>query len=441
LVTAPPGLAVALRREHTIASTRSGETVAHTDVIVLGAGIVGTSIALHLVKRGLAVALIDRGAPGEGTSYGNAGIIEGNTVFPAAFPSSFAELLRIALKRSPAANYHLAFLPQIAPWLVSFRAASQPARLIETARVMRPLFARAIAEHEALAAEAGADGHLQHRGWLKLYRTDRAFASQAAELEVAARFGIANVPLDRDAALALEPSLNGVFRHAVHWTGAVSVDNPLALTRAYALRLAALGGLTLTGDARSLHRADRHWRVDTAAGPVDAGDVVVALGPWTPDVLAPLGIFVPLAVKRGYHRHFGAQGNAVLNRPVLDAENGYLLAPMEQGIRITTGVEFAARDAAPTPVQFDRLLPAARALFPLGGPVEPKPWMGARPCFADSRPVIGRAKSQRGLWLAFGHGHWGLTLGAATGRLIAEMMTGAAPFCDPKPYSAVRFMQ
>jgi D-amino-acid dehydrogenase len=408
---------------------------------VLGAGIVGTSIAVHLAKRGMAVALIDRRSPGEGTSYGNAGIIEGNTVFPAAFPSDFVELLRIALKRSPVVNYHAAHLPWIAPWLAAFRAASQPARLVETARLMRPLFARAVAEHEALAAEAGADGHLSRRGWLKLYRTDKAFAAQAPELDLAARFGIANVPLDRDGARALEPALAGVFRHAVHWSGAVSVDDPLALTRAYAARFAALGGLALTGDARTLHRANPYWRVDTASGPLDAGDVVIALGPWTPDVIAPLGIELPLVVKRGYHRHYHARGNAALGRPVLDAENGYVLAPMAQGIRLTTGVEFAARDAAPTPVQFDRLLPAARALFPLGEPVEPQPWLGARPCFADSRPVISRAPRQRGLWLAFGHAHWGLTLGPVTGRLIAEMMTGATPFCDPKPYGADRFMQ
>jgi D-amino-acid dehydrogenase len=227
----------------------------------------------------------------------------------------------------------------------------------------------------------------------------------------------------------------------VHWTGAVSVDNPLALTRAYAARFAVLGGLALTGDARSLHRADRYWRVETAAGPLDAGDVVIALGPWTPDVIGSLGIKLPLAIKRGYHWHFRPRGNAALSRPVLDTEKGYLLAPMEQGIRITTGVEFAARDAAPTPVQFDRLLPAARALFPLDAPVEPKPWMGARPCFADSRPVIARAPSQRGVWLAFGHGHWGLTLGPATGRLIAEMMTGVTPFCDPKAFGVERFAQ
>ena len=115
------------------------------------------------------------------------------------------------------------------------------------------------------------------------------------------------MPLDRDAARALEPSLAPVFRHAVHWTGAVSVTNPLAVTRAYAARFAALGGLSFTGDARTLHRNDGRWRVDTEAGPLDAGDVVVALGPWAPDVLGPLGIKLPLGVKRGYHRHFRPQ--------------------------------------------------------------------------------------------------------------------------------------
>ncbi len=413
--------------------------MARTDVIVLGAGIVGAAVAVHLAKRGLAVALIDRGGTGEGTSYGNTGIIEGNTIFPPTFPSDWRTLLSIALKRSPQANYHLAFLPQVAPWLAAFRAASQPARLLETAQAMRPLFARAVAEHDALAAEAGAERYFRRTGWLKLYRSDESFNALRRELDLAASLGIANVPLDVTAARALEPSLAPVFRHAVHWTGAVSVSNPLAVTRAYAERFAALGGLALTGDARTLHRNSSHWRVETKAGPLDAKDVVIALGPWLPDVLEPLGIKLPFAVKRGYHRHYRAHGNTGLGRPILDADYGYCLAPMEQGIRLTTGAEFAARDAAPTPVQFDRLLPAARALFPLGEAVEAQPWLGARPCFPDSRPVIGRAPGHAGLWLACGHAHWGLTLGPATGRLVAEMMTGATAFCDPKPYAAERF--
>jgi D-amino-acid dehydrogenase len=146
-----------------------------------------------------------------------------------------------------------------------------------------------------------------------------------------------------------------------------------------------------------------------------------------------------LGIKRGYHRHFRAQGNAGLSRPVLDAEPGYLITPMEQGLRITTGAEFAARDAKPTPAQFDRIMPRARELFPLGERADDRTWMGCRPCFPDSRPVIGPAPGHAGLWLVVGHAHWGLTLGPATGRLIAEMMTGGIPFCDPSPYRAERF--
>ena len=117
---------------------------------------------------------------------------------------------------------------------------------------------------------------------------------------------------------------------------------------------------------------------------------------------------------------------------------------MEMGIRMTTGVEFAARDAAPTPVQFDRIMPRAHELFPLGERTDDKTsgdktWMGSRPCFPDSRPVIGRAPGLAGLWLAIGHAHWGLTLGPSTGRMLAEMMTDKTPFIDPAPYRAERF--
>jgi len=413
--------------------------MARLDAIVLGAGIVGTSIALHLAKRGLAVALVDRRAPGEETSYGNAGVIEGNTIFPPAFPSDAMTLLRIALKRAPEASYHLSFLPQVAPWLLAFRSASRPERLIETSRLMRPLFARALPEHEALLAEAGAERYLRRQGWLKLYRSDRAFEALKPEFALAQEFGMPQHVLDPDGARELEPSLAPVFRHAVHWPRAASITNPLAVTQAYVARFTALGGVVMRADARALRRVNTHWRLETPEGPLDAEHAVAALGPFAPDVLEPLGIALPLAVKRGYHRHYRAAGNAALARPVVDIENGYCLAPMEQGIRLTTGAEFAARDAPPTPVQFDRLLPAAQGLFPLGAPLEASPWMGSRPCLADSRPVIGPAPGQPGLWLAYGHSHWGLTLGPATGRLVAEMITGATPFCDPAPYGAERF--
>ena len=414
--------------------------MARTDAIVLGAGIVGTSIALHLAKRGMSVALVERAGVGEQTSYGNSGVIEGSTILPPAFPSSLSALMRVAFKRASDANYHLGFLPQAASWLWAFRAASQPDRIVETARLNRPLFARAIGEHELLMRESGATHYLRKTGWMKLYRSERAFAALKPEFELAQEFGLPLDVLDAEGARRLEPSLHPVFKRAVFWPAAASLSNPLALTRAYARRFNALGGVTLNGDARTLHRSGSGWRVETDEGGLDSPEVVVALGPWAPDLLEPLGIRLPMAVKRGYHRHFKGEGKATLSRPVVDVAGGYLITPMEQGIRLTTGAEFAARDAAPTPVQIDRLMPKLRELFPLGERADDKTWMGSRPSFADSRPVIGRAPGQRGLWLAIGHAHWGLTLAPVTGRLIAEMMSGETPFCDPTPYAAERFL-
>lgn len=413
--------------------------MARTDVIVLGAGIVGVSVALHLVKCGAVVGLLDRGEPGRGTSYGNTGIIEANTLFPAPFPASLRSLLRIGLKRAPEADYHLATLLRIAPWLLAYRRNSSPQQLLAFMTAMRPLFERAIIEHESLMAESNARRWLRHTGWLKLYRSDASFAATARERAIAEDAGMAVQTMDVDQAAALEPSLKPAFRHGAFWEDAASVSNPLAVTRAYAARFTALGGVIVQGDARSLHRQGTGWRVDTEEGALEAAQVVATLGPWGPDLLAPLGIELPFAVKRGYHLHYRPRSGAYLSRPVLDADNGYCLAPMDQGIRITTGAEFAARDAAATPTQLRRVVPAARELFPLDKPLEDTPWLGARPCFPDSRPVIGRAPGQTGLWLAYGHAHWGLTLGPVTGRLVAEMITGATPFCDPGPYAAERF--
>lgn len=414
--------------------------MARTDAIVLGAGIVGTSIALHLAKRGLSVALVDRRGVGRETSYGNSGVIEGSTILPPAFPSDLGALMRVAFKRASEANYHFSFLPTIAPWLFAFRHYSQPRQIAETARLNRPLFARAVAEHETLMQEAHPTELLRKTGWLKLYRREDALRGMRLEFDLAQEFGLPLDTLDTAGAQALEPSLRPVFRHAVFWPKAASISDPLALTRAYAARFGALGGVTVTGDARSLHRSAGRWRVETDEGGLDSANVVVALGPWAPDVLEPLGLKLPMAVKRGYHRHFRGEGGAALARPVVDGDFKYLITPMRQGIRLTTGVEFAARDARPTPVQFDRMMPRVRGLFPLGERADNDTWMGSRPCFADSRPVIGAAPKLPGLWLGIGHAHWGLTLGPITGRLLADLITGATPVVDPAPYRAERFL-
>src|SRR6185312_3506030 len=219
--------------------------MARVDVVVLGAGVVGVSTALQLAKRSMSVALIDRGPPGGETSYGNAGIIEGNTIFAPAFPNDPLSLLRVIFKQAPEANYQFSFLPSVLPWLARFRSWSSTAKRVEHARTVRQLFATAIPEHEALRAEAGGSKYLRKTGWLKLYRKDENFVALEPERQLAKELGIDFGLADTEQVRALEPSLSPVFKHAVFWPKAVSISDPLGVTRAYLARFEALGGVFL----------------------------------------------------------------------------------------------------------------------------------------------------------------------------------------------------
>jgi D-amino-acid dehydrogenase len=410
-----------------------------TDVVVLGAGIVGLSAALQLQQRGRDVVLADRGGPGEGTSFGNAGIIERASVFPYAFPRRLPEILRYALNGTPEAYYHWSALPSVAPWLARYWWHSSPERHLAAMRAVLPLVERCLSEHEALVSAADAGALIRRTGWLKLVRTDPKFEAALGEARRLTPFGIGFDVLDPGEVRLAEPQLTGAFAGGIHFGDPATVTSPLALSQAYARLFERRGGRVLRADAATLKQTSRGWCVTAESGPPTAGAAVVALGPWSDVVTRSMGYAVPLAVKRGYHMTYRPRGNAVLNHTVLDAEGGYVLAPMEDGIRLTTGAEFALRDAPPSPVQLARTEPLARTLFPLGERVTAEPWMGCRPCLPDMLPVIGQAPRHPGLWFDFGHAHHGLTLGPVCGRLLAEMMTGQEPFTDPGPYAVDRF--
>lgn len=409
-----------------------------TDVVVLGAGIVGVSTALHLQARGRSVILLDRRGPGEETSYGNAGLIERASVIPYAFPREWRKLWRYARNNTPDVSYHPRFLPRVAPWLLRYWWHSSPERLARAAAAMLPLIERSVAEHDALKDDAGISHLFRRDGWIDGARTEAGLARVIAHAEALAPYGLNHQVLDRRALAALEPSLSSVMAGAVHWRDPVSVSDPGAVTRGYAALFQRRGGQLVRGDARSLQAAGKGWRVQGVLGLIEASDVVVALGPWSPDVLRPLGYRIPMAVKRGYHQHFALEGGASLSRPVADIESGFVVTPMTLGVRLTTGAEFAPRDAPPSPVQIQRTRALAGQLLPLGQAVEREPWMGCRPCMPDMRPVIGAAPNHPGLWMAFGHAHHGFTLGPVTGKLLAALMTGQAPEFDPAPYGLRR---
>jgi D-amino-acid dehydrogenase len=344
------------------------------DTVVLGAGIVGVCVAVHLQKRGRQVALVDRKLPGNETSFGNAGLIQREGVYPYAFPRGLGTLLRYARNQSPDVRYHADAILKVAPFLWQYWRNSHPAKHAAIAKSYSTLIEHCVSEHRALAADAGASALLRPIGWIKVFRTD---AARDAEIRLAEQwqreYGVAFKALDTAGVQRAEPNLAGSLSGGLHYPEADSVSDPNALVTAYAKYFEALGGRFFTGDADSLREG---WEVDTQAGTITAASAVVALGPWSDRVSSRLGYRLPLAVKRGYHMHYAPHAAARLNHPVLDVENGYLLAPMARGIRLTTGAEIARRDAPRTPTQLAAVEPVARTLFPLANVSTQKPGWG-----------------------------------------------------------------
>ncbi|MFM0291158.1 NAD(P)/FAD-dependent oxidoreductase [Paraburkholderia megapolitana] len=407
------------------------------DTVVLGAGIVGVSIAVHLQKRGRAVALVDRKLPGNETSFGNAGLIQREGVYPYAFPRNILKLLQYARNESLDVRYHADAMFKVAPFLWQYWRNSHPVKHAAIARSYSTLIEHCVSEHRALAAEAGASELIRPTGWIKVFRTAAKQDAETKTVEQWQReFGVTFEALDPARLRQVEPDLDTSLLGGLRFTASDSVSDPNALVTAYAKYFERLGGRFLIGDADTLRDG---WQIDTDEGTIEAASTVIALGPWSARATERLGYRLPLAVKRGYHMHYAPEAQARLNHPVLDIENAYLLAPMARGIRLTTGAEIARVDAPKTPAQLTAVEPIARKLFPLGARLDDEPWMGRRPCTIDMMPIIGPARQHENLWFAFGHAHHGLTLGPITGRLVAEMMTGEPATVDMHPFRVERF--
>ena len=411
------------------------------ELLVLGAGMVGTCAALELVLRGHSVTLVDRGDPGRETSYGNAGIVQREAVEPYAFPRDWRSLLSAAFGRGPDVHYQWPGLLAAAPQLLRYWRASAPANHRRIGDEYARLIAHSDTEHARLMAEAGADHLVRREGFRYAYRSEAALAKALAHAEaLAARHGVTYDALDTRGMAAAEPGLGIEMAGGVHWRQPWTVSDPGALVERYAALFVRKGGRLLRGDANTLRQTATGWRVLADGGlAVEAEQAVVALGPWAGAFTRALGYRFPLFVKRGYHRHY--RGGARLDLPLLDAERGYVVAPMAAGLRITTGAEIAGIGARRTPVQLEAAQRVAGEMFGgrLGEPVEAAAWMGCRPCCADMKPVIGAAPRHKGLWFDFGHGHQGFTLGPASSRLLGDLIGGDRPFLEAFAFSPLRF--
>lgn len=409
------------------------------DCIVLGAGIIGVSSALQLQARGRNVCLIDKLEPGEGTSFGNAGLIERSSVIPYAFPRELSKLIRYAFNNQSDVRYDFSYLPKAAPWLAKYWWHSAPARLTQAAADMWPLIQRCVTEHDKWVAQAGLEHLIRPKGWIEVFRNQEVFDHALQDIIELDFYHLNYDVLGKQQLHEREPTLKASVKGGIHWLDPKTVTDPSLLTKGYAQLFVKLGGTLTKGDANTLKQTTNGWSVQTDEQTITANNAVIALGADSASLLKKLGHYAPLGIKRGYHKHYQVEPEQVLQHSICDHLAGFILAPMKNGIRLTTGAEFADPNKPANEIQLKRAEAIARTIYPLGEPIETTPWLGRRPCMPDMRPVIGAVPNTAGLWTNFGHAHHGLTLGPISGRLLADLITGEKPFTDPAPYSIKRF--
>lgn len=406
-------------------------------VAVIGAGIVGASSAVFLQNAGHRVTLWDPRGPAGGASYGNAGIIEASSCLPIATPGILREIPSMLMDKDGPVIIRPGYFPKALPWLIRLVLATRWSKIEKTAQALLSLSRNAIAAYDDLLRIVPVADTIHDVGRLTVYSTEAGFAGGADSRRFAMEHGMTLDVLDPAAIHDLEPHLAPKFSRGVLQPHSRFVSNPKRLVEACVDHVLAHGGELRPVAVTRIESRDGGCTIVTESGAHSFDAVVVACGAWSEPLCESLSLSVPLESERGYHLLL-PQPEKTLNRPTLWAEHYINLCPMEEGLRMTVGVEYAGRDAAPDYGRAHRLLVHARAMLPSLADEPKSEWLGLRPSLPDSLPVLGPAPGHPNVILAFGHNHIGLTLGPATGQIVADLVSGRKPAMDLAPFASTR---
>lgn len=412
-----------------------------TDMVIIGAGIVGSCCAWHLARAGDRVMVLDPRPPGDATSYGNAGAISPTTIAPFSHPGVLRHLPRWLTDREGPLRIRSGFVPRMLPWLREFLRHTSPAEVQRLATAQHALMNRSIGDHQQLSKAAGCGDLLLGRGAVALFDNPRDWAAEAWSRELLAEFGIRQETLPVADCLALIPGLqlgpDAVVQHLPDW---FHIADPGAYTKAVAQSAAAHGATFRRLRVRDMTADAGGWRLRCHGSDqvFVTRRLVIAAGVWSNRFARHLDRAVPMAPKRGYHLML-PQAGVDLPLPIHASSHQFMLTPMTAGLRLAGTAEFAAIDAPPDWRRAHLLTRQARRYLPALDDRDAVPWMGRRPMMADGLPVISASPRQPGVYYAFGHGHWGLTQGPTTGRLVTDLVHQRAAPVDLTPYRLDRF--
>ena len=406
--------------------------------IVIGAGIVGLCTALYLQESGRAVTLLDRLPPGEGTSFGNAGIISTGSVHPEAMPGIWKEIPHMLLQRLAPISVRPAYMPRLLPWFVRFLASSSARRADASSVAIHALASRALEYLQPLVDKAGAQDLLRQSGVIYVHETPAQFARAKLDCAYYERRGVDYELLDSAALAQQEPALRKGLAGGVLIRSAAHTLSPLALSQKLFALFIAQGGEFRQEEVTGFVSEGGRVRAVRSATELPCREVFVTAGAYSGALSKQLGSAVPLDTERGYHLHCAAPG-VTLVRPLLFGGRAFAATSMQDGLRLAGTVEFAGLKAPPSQRRALVLGEQARDLFPGLNTEQSKPWMGYRPSMPDTVPVISASPHFANVYFGFGHGHLGLTQGAVTGALLAQLANAKQVPLDLSAYRIDRF--
>jgi D-amino-acid dehydrogenase len=409
-----------------------------TEVVVIGAGVIGLSAALMAQARGLSVTVVDREGPAAGASAGNAGAFAFTDILPLASPGILKKAPKWLLDPLGPLTIPPAYALQIVPWLYRFWRACSPRAVAASTAAQTAMMDLSRAELEPFLATTGTLPMLQKNGNLQVYESEAEFRASLPGWEARTEHGIEFQHMVADEMAAVQPGLSPRFIKGTFTPGWWSIADPKLYVQALADQFRAAGGRIVISEVTGLTPQAGKVSIHTKGETMTSEKVVLAAGAFSHRIAATLGERIPLETERGYNTTLPPEA-LDLRCQITFGGHGFVVSPLSTGIRVGGAVELGGLSLPPNFKRSEAMLRKTKTFLPALQTEGGRQWMGFRPSLPDSLPAIGRSKASPHVVYAFGHGHLGLTQSAGTARIVADLLTDRTPPVDLTPFNPQRF--
>ena len=408
-------------------------------VVVIGAGIVGVSTALWLLRDGHEVVLVDKQGPAAGTSYGNGGIVVPSGIVPINSPGLVKKIPGMLMQSDSPLFIRWRYLPRLLPWLKTYLGQANETGARKVAQALKPLLHDCVEQHRALAKGSGAQKWLTDSDYLFVYDNREMFVNDKFPWSIRREFGFHWDEFSGAEFADYDADFGDPNKFSIRLANHALVTNPGEYVKDLATEFQREGGKLVIAEVLDFDIDESGIRaVISDQGQMPCASAVVTAGIWSRHLVEKLALKIPLESERGYHLDL-INPSHMPRSAMMMASAKFVVTPMQDRIRCAGLVEFAGLDAPPNQRAIALLKRQVKQLWPFLKYDSELEWMGHRPAPSDSIPFIGELEKIPGLYAAFGHHHVGLSAGPRSGRMIADLIAEKIPDINTDPYRVSRF--